>query len=157
MTESFGTEWGGLAVSWGMTYLPPHMEVPKSPKEDRVRRSFLPTASPPVSVPVPSPVDSLVLCPSAQRAVCGSLQDKVQQCMTSAERGTSVQEVEKQQGESDSLQKECDRLRKVMQPASKTVAALLCVDSDSSSLPLSHQWLSFFLLNAEHVLPSALI
>uniref|UniRef100_A0A7M4E8F8 Centrosomal protein 85 n=1 Tax=Crocodylus porosus TaxID=8502 RepID=A0A7M4E8F8_CROPO len=39
MTESFGTEWGGLAVLQGLTYLPPHksfMEVPKSPKEDRL-------------------------------------------------------------------------------------------------------------------------
>ncbi|XP_019403548.1 PREDICTED: centrosomal protein of 85 kDa isoform X1 [Crocodylus porosus] len=53
-----------------------------------------------------------------------SLQDKVQQCMTSAEKGTSVQVVEKQQGESDSLQKECDRLRKIMDKQQKKMEQL---------------------------------
>lgn len=42
-----------------------------------------------------------------------SLQDKLQQCAKSAERGAPAQDGERQRMEHDSLRKECDCLRKV--------------------------------------------
>uniref|UniRef100_A0A8C8R4W9 Centrosomal protein 85 n=1 Tax=Pelusios castaneus TaxID=367368 RepID=A0A8C8R4W9_9SAUR len=44
-----------------------------------------------------------------------SLQDRMQQCVKSAGRGSPVQEMEKQKSEIDSLQKDCDCLRKSLE------------------------------------------
>ncbi|XP_029768558.1 centrosomal protein of 85 kDa isoform X1 [Terrapene carolina triunguis] len=53
-----------------------------------------------------------------------SLQDRVQQCVKSAGRGSPVQEVEKQKSENDSLQKDCDCLRKIVDKQQKKMEQL---------------------------------
>ncbi|XP_030394913.1 centrosomal protein of 85 kDa isoform X2 [Gopherus evgoodei] len=53
-----------------------------------------------------------------------SLQDRVQQCVKSAGRGSPVQEVEKQKSENDSLQKDCDCLRKIVEKQQKKMEQL---------------------------------
>ncbi|XP_042690567.1 centrosomal protein of 85 kDa [Centrocercus urophasianus] len=53
-----------------------------------------------------------------------SLQDKVQQCVKNAERGTPVQDGEKQKIENDSLKKECDCLRKIVEKQQKKMEQL---------------------------------
>ncbi|NXL92707.1 CEP85 protein, partial [Alectura lathami] len=53
-----------------------------------------------------------------------SLQDKVQQCAKNAERGPPVQDGEKQQMENDSLKKECDCLRKIVDKQQKKMEQL---------------------------------
>ncbi|XP_075294344.1 centrosomal protein of 85 kDa isoform X1 [Opisthocomus hoazin] len=53
-----------------------------------------------------------------------SLQDKVQQCGKNAERGPPVQDGEKQKIENDSLKKECDCLRKIVDKQQKKMEQL---------------------------------
>ncbi|NXC40696.1 CEP85 protein, partial [Penelope pileata] len=53
-----------------------------------------------------------------------SLQDKVQQCLKNAERGPPVQDGEKQKVENDSLKKECDCLRKIVDKQQKKMEQL---------------------------------
>lgn len=53
-----------------------------------------------------------------------SLQDKVQQCVKNAERGPPVQDGEKQKIENDSLKKECDCLRKIVEKQQKKMEQL---------------------------------
>ncbi|XP_067399442.1 centrosomal protein of 85 kDa isoform X2 [Emydura macquarii macquarii] len=53
-----------------------------------------------------------------------SLQDRMQQCVKSAGRGSPVQEVEKQKPENDSLQKDCDCLRKIVDKQQKKMEQL---------------------------------
>ncbi|CAM4656319.1 unnamed protein product [Lepidochelys olivacea] len=53
-----------------------------------------------------------------------SLQDRIQQCVKSAGRGSPVQEVEKQKSENDSLQKDCDCLRKIVDKQQKKMEQL---------------------------------
>uniref|UniRef100_A0A8C0H5U2 Centrosomal protein 85 n=1 Tax=Chelonoidis abingdonii TaxID=106734 RepID=A0A8C0H5U2_CHEAB len=53
-----------------------------------------------------------------------SLQDRVQQCVKSAGRGSPVQEVEKLKSENDSLQKDCDCLRKIVEKQQKKMEQL---------------------------------
>ncbi|KFZ63895.1 Centrosomal protein of 85 kDa [Antrostomus carolinensis] len=50
-----------------------------------------------------------------------SLQDKVQQCLKNAERGPPAQDGERQKIENDSLKKECDCLRKIVDKQQKKV------------------------------------
>ncbi|KAM6314092.1 centrosomal protein of 85 kDa [Podargus strigoides] len=53
-----------------------------------------------------------------------SLQDKVQQCMKNAERGPSAHDGERQKIENDSLKKECDCLRKIVDKQQKKMEQL---------------------------------
>ncbi|XP_065553655.1 centrosomal protein of 85 kDa isoform X1 [Lathamus discolor] len=53
-----------------------------------------------------------------------SLQDKVQQCVKNAERGAPAQDGERQKIENDSLKKECDRLRKIVDKQQKKAEQL---------------------------------
>ncbi|XP_074903617.1 centrosomal protein of 85 kDa isoform X2 [Buteo buteo] len=53
-----------------------------------------------------------------------SLQDKVQQCVKNAERGPSAQDGERQKIENDSLKKECDCLRKIVDKQQKKMEQL---------------------------------
>ncbi|NWS74654.1 CEP85 protein, partial [Crotophaga sulcirostris] len=53
-----------------------------------------------------------------------SLQDKVQQCVKNAERGPPVQDGERQKLENDSLKKECDCLRKIVDKQQKKMEQL---------------------------------
>ncbi|KFV95033.1 Centrosomal protein of 85 kDa, partial [Eurypyga helias] len=53
-----------------------------------------------------------------------SLQDKVQQCVKNAERGTPAQDGERQKIENDSLKKECDCLRKIADKQQKKMEQL---------------------------------
>ncbi|XP_021230899.1 centrosomal protein of 85 kDa isoform X2 [Numida meleagris] len=53
-----------------------------------------------------------------------SLQDKVQQCVKNADRGPPVQDGEKQKIENDSLKKECDCLRKIVEKQQKKMEQL---------------------------------
>ncbi|KAM6116007.1 centrosomal protein of 85 kDa [Phoenicopterus ruber ruber] len=53
-----------------------------------------------------------------------SLQDKVQQCVKNAERGPPAQDGERQKIENDSLKKECDCLRKIVDKQQKKMEQL---------------------------------
>ncbi|NXF31293.1 CEP85 protein, partial [Nyctibius bracteatus] len=53
-----------------------------------------------------------------------SLQDKVQQCVKNAERGPPAQDEERQKIENDSLKKECDCLRKIVDKQQKKMEQL---------------------------------
>ncbi|KFP88404.1 PREDICTED: centrosomal protein of 85 kDa [Acanthisitta chloris] len=53
-----------------------------------------------------------------------SLQDKLQQCVKNAERGSSAQDGERQRMENDSLKKECDCLRKIVEKKQKKMEQL---------------------------------
>ncbi|KAM9213904.1 Centrosomal protein of 85 kDa [Leptosomus discolor] len=53
-----------------------------------------------------------------------SLQDKVQQCIKNAERGPPAQDGERQKMENDSLKKECDCLRKIVDKQQKKMEQL---------------------------------
>ncbi|XP_074832613.1 centrosomal protein of 85 kDa isoform X2 [Carettochelys insculpta] len=53
-----------------------------------------------------------------------SLQDRLKQCMKGAGRLSPLQEVEKQKLENDSLQKDCDRLRKIVDKQQKKMEQL---------------------------------
>ncbi|KAM6296086.1 centrosomal protein of 85 kDa [Aegotheles albertisi] len=53
-----------------------------------------------------------------------SLQDKVQQCVKNAERGPAAQDGERQKIENDSLKKECDCLRKIVNKQQKKMEQL---------------------------------
>uniref|UniRef100_A0A8C6IQ47 Centrosomal protein of 85 kDa-like CC4 coiled-coil domain-containing protein n=1 Tax=Melopsittacus undulatus TaxID=13146 RepID=A0A8C6IQ47_MELUD len=53
-----------------------------------------------------------------------SLQDKVQQCVKNAKRGAPAQDGERQRIETDSLKKECDRLRKIVDKQQKKAEEL---------------------------------
>nr|XP_013796732.1 PREDICTED: centrosomal protein of 85 kDa [Apteryx mantelli mantelli]XP_013796733.1 PREDICTED: centrosomal protein of 85 kDa [Apteryx mantelli mantelli] len=53
-----------------------------------------------------------------------SLQDKMQQCVKSAERGPAAHDGEKQKVENDSLKKECDCLRKIADKQQKKMEQL---------------------------------
>ncbi|KFP56217.1 Centrosomal protein of 85 kDa [Cariama cristata] len=53
-----------------------------------------------------------------------SLQDKVQQCVKNAERGPLAQDGERQKIENDSLKKECDCLRKIVDKQQKKMEQL---------------------------------
>ncbi|KFR03457.1 Centrosomal protein of 85 kDa [Nipponia nippon] len=53
-----------------------------------------------------------------------SLQDKMQQCVKNAERGPPAQDGERQRTENDSLKKECDCLRKIVDKQQKKMEQL---------------------------------
>ncbi|NWX19424.1 CEP85 protein, partial [Aegotheles bennettii] len=53
-----------------------------------------------------------------------SLQDKVQQCVKNSERGPAAQDGERQKMENDSLKKECDCLRKIVNKQQKKMEQL---------------------------------
>ncbi|NXT40379.1 CEP85 protein, partial [Pelecanoides urinatrix] len=53
-----------------------------------------------------------------------SLQDKMQQCVKNAERGPPAQDAERQKIENDSLKKECDCLRKIVDKQQKKMEQL---------------------------------